>query len=313
MRIGIFGRDRSATEDPFARYIGAARRAAEDGFATFWLPQSFGTDALTVLAIIGREVPGIELGTAVVPIYSRHPLTLASQALTAQAASVPTGSGSSGSGGRVVLGIGLSHQVLVENTFGGSFDKPVRMLREYLSVLRPLLHGETVEFRGEVLTVASQVSVAAAPPCPVLVAALGPQTLRVAGRLADGTITWVTGPDTIERHTVPTIRDAAEQAGREAPRIVVGLPVCVTADERGARERANQLFSVYGTLPSYRAMLDREGAQGPGDVAVVGTADEVRSQLERLAEIGATDFIASEFGANPAEQAETRSVLRSLV
>ena len=308
MRIGIFGRDRSTTEDPFARYIGAARRAAEDGFATFWLPQSFGTDALTVLAIIGREVPDIELGTAVVPIYSRHPLTLASQALTAQAASTATGAG-----GRVALGIGLSHQVLVENTFGGSFDKPVRTLREYLSVLRPLLHGEAVDFRGEVLTVASQVSVAAAPPCPVLVAALGSQTLRVAGRLADGTITWVTGPDTVERHTVPTIREAAEQAGREPPRIVVGLPVCVTTDERGARERANQLFSVYGTLPSYRAMLDREGAQGPGDVAVVGTADGVLSQLERLAEIGATDFIASEFGANPDEQAETRSVLRSLV
>ena len=308
MRIGIFGRDRSTTEDPFARYIGAARRAAEDGFATFWLPQSFGTDALTVLAIIGREVPDIELGTAVVPIYSRHPLTIASQALTAQAASTPAGAG-----GRVALGIGLSHQVLVENTFGGSFDKPVRTLREYLSVLRPLLHGEAVDFRGEVLTVASQVSVAAAPPCPVLVAALGSQTLRVAGRLADGTITWVTGPDTVERHTVPTIREAAEQAGREPPRIVVGLPVCVTTDERGARERANQLFSVYGTLPSYRAMLDREGAQGPGDVAVVGTADGVLSQLERLAEIGATDFIASEFGANPDEQAETRSVLRSLV
>jgi F420-dependent oxidoreductase-like protein len=308
MRIGIFGRDRSATEDPFSRYVGAARRAAEDGFATFWLPQSFGTDALTVLAVIGREVPGIELGTAVVPIHSRHPLTMASQALTAQAASA-----SSGSGGRIALGIGLSHQILVENTFGGSFDKPVRLLREYLSVLGPLLHGEAVDFHGEVLTVASQVSVPAASPCPVLVAALGPQTLRVAGRLADGTITWVVGPDTIAQHTVPTIREAAEQAGREPPRIVVGLPVCVTGDVRGARERANHLFSVYGTLPSYRAMLDREGAAGPGDVAVVGTADDVRSQLERLAEIGATDFIASEFGANPDEQGETRAVLRSLL
>jgi F420-dependent oxidoreductase-like protein len=308
MRIGIFGRDRSTAEDPFVRYLSAARRAADDGFATFWLPQSFGTDALTVLAIIGREVPGIELGTAVVPIYSRHPLTLASQTLTAQAAATPAGAP-----GRIALGIGLSHQVLVEGTFGGSFDKPVRALREYLSVLRPLLHGEAVDFRGEVLTVASQVSVAAAPPCPVLVAALGTQTLRVAGRLADGTITWVTGPETIERHTVPTIRAAAEEAGREAPRIVVGLPVCVTTDERGARERANHLFSVYGTLPSYRAMLDREGADGPGDVAVVGTADDVRAQLEQLAAIGATDFIASEFGANPDEQRETRAVLRSLL
>ena len=301
MRIGILGRERSGSENPLDDCVADARAAVAAGFATFWLPQAYGLDALTTLAVVGRSVEGIELGTAVVPIYARTPLALASAALTTQAAV----------DGRFTLGIGLSHVTMVESVYGASFDHPVRDLREFLTVLAPLLRGEPVDFSGESVRVGGQVYVKNATPCSILVGALGPQTLRVTGQLADGTITWVTGPQTLERHTIPTISDAAARAERPEPRIVAGLPICVTADPAAARERADHVFEIYGVLPSYRAMLDREGAQGPGDVAIVGDEIAVRAQLERLAEIGVTDFAASPFGTRD-EQAATRAVLRAL-
>ncbi|MCJ7673117.1 MAG: TIGR03564 family F420-dependent LLM class oxidoreductase, partial [Acidimicrobiia bacterium] len=258
MRIGIFGGD--SANGPIDRIIDAARAAADDGFASFWLPQIFGMDALTALAVAGREVPGIELGTAVVPTYPRHPAMLAGQALTTQAAI----------GGRLALGIGLSHQVVIEAMFGYSFDKPVRHMREYLEILVPLVQTGSVSYAGETLTGRIGLDVKGATPFPILVAALGTKMLELAGTVADGTVTWMTGPATIESHVVPTIAGAAERAGRAAPRVGVGLPVCVTDDVTGARERAASLFEMYGTLPSYRAMLDKEGAGGPADVAIVG-------------------------------------------
>jgi 5,10-methylenetetrahydromethanopterin reductase len=215
-------------------------------------------------------------------------------------------------GGRLVLGIGLSHQPVIENMFGLSFDKPVRHMREYLEVLAPLLRGDAVSFRGETISANIGVDVKGATPVPLLLAALGPKMLELAGRVADGTATWMTGPATIADHIVPTITAAADAAGRPAPRIGVGLPVCVTDDEPQARAGAGELFAMYGTLPSYRAMLDREGAQGPADVAVVGDEDKVRGALDHLAAIGATDFVANIFGSSE-ERDRTRSFLQSLL
>lgn len=299
MRIGTM----FDTEKPFDNVVGQVASLHEAGIETAWASQIFAYDALTTLAAVGREVPGIGLGTAVVPTYPRHPVMLAAQALTVQAAT----------GGRLTLGIGLSHQVVIENVFGQSFEKPARHMREYLSILVPLLEGEQVSFRGETLSASTfgplQIS---APAPPVLVAALGDVMLGIAGRLASGTVTWMTGPETIESHVVPTIRKAAAEAGRPVPRIGVGLPVCVTDDVAAARAKAAEVFSIYGSLPSYRAMLDREGAAGPADVAIVGSESEVKAQVRRLAAIGTTDFCGAPFGTAEETKASI-GVLASLV
>ena len=283
MRIGVM----FDTEKPFDQVVDQVTGLRDAGIETAWASQIFAYDALTTIAAVGREVAGIGFGTAVVPTYPRHPVMLAAQALTVQAAT----------GGRLTLGIGLSHQLVIENVFGQSFEKPARHMREYLSILMPLLEGEQASFAGETLSASTfgplQIE---APAPPVLVAALGTTMLGIAGRMADGTVTWMTGPATIESHIIPTIRSSAEAAGRPEPQIGVGLPVCVTGDEAAARARAAELFVMYGTLPSYRAMLDREGAEGPADVAIVGTASEVQAQIRHLAEIGTTEFCAAPFG-----------------
>ena len=300
MRIGIFGGDTAArTIDDV---VADAKAAAADGFASYGLPQIFALDAMGVLAVVGREVPRIELATGVVPTYSRHPLTMAQQALTVQAAS----------GGRFVLGIGLSHQIVIENMFGLSFDKPVRHMREYLSVLMPLLHDGKASFQGETIRTEATIGVEPRVTPPVIVAALGEQMLKLAGTMADGTVTWMTGPATLASHTVPTITAAAERAGRPAPRIEASLPICITNDIEGARERAAREFQVYGFLPSYRAMLDREGAEGPADVAIVGDDATVEKQVLALADAGVTQFVASIYGARE-ERTRTRDLLKSML
>ncbi|MEX0664097.1 MAG: LLM class F420-dependent oxidoreductase [Acidimicrobiia bacterium] len=300
MRIGIFGG--LAANGPIDTMVDEARTAAAEGFATFWLPQIFGFDALTALAVIGREVPSIELGTAVVPTYPRHPAVMAQQALTTQAII----------GGRLALGIGLSHQLVIEGMFGYSFERPLRHMREYLDILVPLVRDGSVAQAGETLTGRVGLDIKGATSFPILLAALGPKMLDLAGAVGDGTVTWMTGPSTIESHIVPVINAAAERAGKPKPRVGVGLPVCVTDDADAARERAARNFEIYGTLPSYRAMLDREGAEGPSDVAVIGDEDHVRSQVEHLAAVGATDFVANAFGSSE-EQARTRALLQLLV
>ena len=283
MQIGVmFDVDR-----PFDDVLAQVHHLAETGIEAAWTSQIFSYDALTLLAVIGREVPGIALGTAVVPTYPRHPVMLAGQALTVQAAT----------GGRLHLGIGLSHQVVIENVFGMSFERPARHMREYLSVLVPLLAGEPAAFAGETIrsTTFGPLGVRTEAP-PVLVAALGETMLRLAGRMASGTITWMTGPQTVASHIIPTITEAAAEAGRPAPVVAVGLPVCVTDDPDAARAKAAEVFAIYGQLPSYRAMLDREGAAGPPDVAIIGTADEVADRVRHLASIGTTQFCGAPFG-----------------
>ncbi|MFC4111363.1 LLM class F420-dependent oxidoreductase [Nonomuraea zeae] len=293
MRYGYFLNEPQSS-DPIGGLRDQISQAADEGFASAWISNIFGLDAITALAAAGNQVPGIELGTAVVPTYPRHPAVLAQQAMTANAAL----------GGRFALGIGLSHKIVIENMYGYDFDRPGRHMKEYLSILVPATRGEHVKYDGETLKADIKLSTPGAG-LPVLVAALGPRMLKLAGAAADGTVLWMTGPKTVAEHIVPTITAAAAEAGREPPRVVCALPICVTDDPAGAVARANEVFSVYGQLPSYRAMLDREGAAGPGDVAIVGDEDTVLAKLAALAESGVTDFVGSAY----ANRDRTRSLL----
>ena len=301
MRIGVSLRDPSGPS-PMTVLREELQRAADDRFASAWMSNIFGVDALTALAVAGNGVPGIEVGTAVVPTYPRHPAALAQQARTVAAAV----------DGRLVLGIGLSHKIVIEDMFGYDFGRPILHMREYLAVLLPLLDKQPVSFSGA--TVRANIGLTTPSPgrVPVVVAALGAQMLRLAGEQTDGTILWMTGPATVRDHIVPVITAAAENAGRPSPRVVCILPVCVTDDRDRARERASRVFAIYGDLPSYRAMLDREGAAGPADVAIVGDEDTVAAQIASLAEAGVTDFVAGEYTTG-AEGARTRAFLRTLL
>ena len=302
MRIGASLAE-PAGPDALSALADQIRAAADEGFASAWMSNIFGLEALTALAVAGRQVPGIELGTAVVPTYPRHPAVLAQQALTTDLAL----------GGRLVLGIGLSHQIVIQDMYGYSFDRPARHMREYLAVLAPLLAGEPADFDGETVHAHIGLSVPRSrPKLPLLLAALAPQMLRLAGTKADGTILWMTGPATVRDYIVPTITAAAREAARPSPRVVCTLPVCVTDDPEQARVNANKAFAIYGQLPSYRAMLDREGAAGPGDVAIVGDEDSVGAQIRGLADAGVTDFVAGEY-ARGADGPRTRTFLRNLI
>jgi 5,10-methylenetetrahydromethanopterin reductase len=300
MRIGM-----SLTEPTGPGALAAFRdqlqQAADDGFASAWMSNIFGVDALTALAVAGSQVPGIELGTAVVPTYPRHPAVLAQQALTVSLAL----------GGRLALGIGLSHRVVIEDMYGYSFARPARHMSEYLSILLPLLDGENAAFDGETMRANIGLSVPRPGRVPVLLAAMAPAMLRLAGQRADGTILWMTGPATVRDYIAPAITQAAETAGRPAPRVVCILPVCVTDDPGQARARAAKVLAIYGQLPSYRAMLDREGAAGPADIAIAGDEDTVSAQIMALAGAGVTDFVALEF-ARGEEHQRTRALLTSL-
>jgi F420-dependent oxidoreductase-like protein len=285
MKIGLGIGAGVGEEGNLGQMLAAFERAEGAGFDAAWMPNIFGFDAVMMLALAGRVTNRIELGTFVVPTYPRHPVALAQQALTASAAT----------NGRFTLGIGLSHKVVIENMLGLDYSKPVRHMREYLSVLTPLLSGEQVRYRGEEYRVTARVTVPGAPKPPLLVAALGPQMLRLAGRMADGTATWMGGPRYLRETAIPTIRAAAAEAGRPDPRIVSGFPIAVTGRLDDAKEAAAKVFANYGALPSYRAVLDAEGAPGPADIAIIGSEREVEAQMRQLAADGVTDFNASIF------------------
>ena len=300
MKIGLF-----SFVDSIDGLTEMATTAASQGLDSLWIPQAFGPDTLTAIAVAGQSVDGITFATAVVPTYPRHPMALVQQALTVNAAI----------GGRLVLGIGPSHKSVVEGSWNISFDRPIRHLREYLEIIGPLLHEKSVRFDGETLTTRADIQIDAPAP-KLMMSALGPQLLKVTGRLADGTILWMTGPTTIAEHSAPVIREAAEEAGRPEPEVVAGFPVCVTdgseAETSAARERAAKSFAMYGTLPSYRAMLDREGYEGPGDIAIIGGAGEVEDRVRHLADAGVTTFAASEFGSRD-QRGATRDLLVSML
>ena len=283
--------------------VAAARQVEAAGLHNLWLANIFSFDAIATLAVVGREVPRIGLGTAVTPTYPRHPTAMAQQALTAAAAT----------GNRFTLGIGLSHQVVIETMLGLSFDRPAAHMKEYLQVLMPLLRGEAANFQGEEYRVAGvQLSVPGAEPVPTVVAALGPLMLRIAGELTDGTNTWMVGPKTMEGHIVKRLSTAAEVAGRPAPRVVGGVPIVLTGQPDEARQQIAQGLAMYGQLPSYRAMLDREGLAGPADIAIVGDENALRSGIERYRSAGVTDLNAAIMSVEPGAYDRTLAFLSSL-
>lgn len=285
--------------------LAQVQEAEAAGFPSVWVPNIFGGDAMTLCALAGRETSTIEIGTAVVPSFSRHPLYMAQQALTTQVATR----------GRFVLGLGPSHRVVIENMLGLSYDKPARHMREYVTIVKQIFETGTADFSGETYRVQGSVDVPGESPPPLLIGALGPLMRRVAGSLCDGTITWMTGPQTIAREVGPGVRKAAEAAGRPPPRIVTGIPICLTDDPEGARAGAGERFAMYGQLPSYKAMLDLEGVSGPAEIAIAGGEKALEAGIQRFADAGATDFQAAIFPHGPDGRASverTRSFLAEL-
>ncbi len=265
------------------------KRVEADGFGSAWAGNHLGHDAMTICALGGQATTTLELGTAVVPTYPRHPMVMAQQALTTNLACE----------GRFTLGLGLSHKFIVEGWQGLRWATPIRHLREYLEILNPLLDGERVEHEGQEFQVHlnnapfAQLEVPGAARPQVLIAALGPGMLKVTGELADGTSMFWCGPNYIEGTAVPIITKAAAGAGRPAPRIVAGIPIAVTDKEDSARESCGRIWEVYGKIFSYRNVIAAEGASGVADLAVVGDEASVRAQIKRLESIGVTDYNGS--------------------
>jgi F420-dependent oxidoreductase-like protein len=304
MRIGINGSTLIALGSPIAQIVDAAVEAEAAGFSSYWLAQLAIPDALTVVAMIGPRTSTIELGTAVIPTWPRHPLMLAGQALTAQEAT----------GNRVALGIGLAHKTTVESTFKIPFATPAKHMDEYLSVLLPAMRDRKVSFKGDIWSgeVEGFPGLPGAHPPAVLLAAMGPRMLQLAGERTDGSILWLSGPKAIAQQIKPALEAAADAAGRGAPRIVASVPVCVTPNPDQVRSVIGAMLAGYNELPSYRGVMDTEGAGGPADVSIVGSADEVRDGLAAFADAGATDFAAVEFFTNPDELAATRAALQGI-
>ncbi|MFT5012456.1 MAG: 5,10-methylenetetrahydromethanopterin reductase [Patiriisocius sp.] len=292
MRTGLMIGASDGPDGTISGLIKVAQDAEAKGYDNVWMANIFGLDAISTLSLLGHATTKLGLGTAVTPTYPRHPTAIAQQALTTAAAS----------DNRFSLGIGLSHKVVIEDMLGFSYDKPARHMREYLTVLGPLLKGESVSFAGEHFKINNvKLDVPGASNVPILVAALGPVMLKLAGELADGTVTWMTGPNTLADHIIPGIGKGAAAVGKPSPTIAAGFPIVLTNNADEAKAMIDRVLSIYGMLPSYRAMLDKEGAAGPSDVAIVGDEASLRASLKHLKEVGVTDLCASIV----AEDAET--------
>jgi F420-dependent oxidoreductase-like protein len=301
MRIGLFIAEAGVDGSDVKTVVEQARWAEAHGFSTGWVPHiPWSLDGLTSLALAGQVTERIELGTAVMQTWSRHPYAMAQQAFTTQAAV----------GGRLVLGLGPSHPEWVANAYGMSYDRPLRHVREYLSVLESafLLHGQ-VDFVGETYRSTSVLNVPGARDVPILLAALGPGMLQLAGERTSGTITWMGDERAHAEHVVPRITAAAESAGRPVPRVVAGLPVAVCDDAAAGRAEAAVRFAIYGEIPTYARMLARGDADGPADVCVVGTEREVEERLRSYATTGITDLLAAVFPVGDDDQGSRKRTL----
>lgn len=303
MRIGLPGGGSSVD-----KVVRQAERAEADGFTSLWYASAVAGDPLVAMALAGRATSTIELGTAVLQSYACHPVLQASRAAAVAAAIA--------SPGRFTLGVGPSHRPVVEGVLGASYDAPGRHTDEYVQILAGLLRGEQVRFAGDEFRVnAGPLTLVDGVEVPVLVSALGPRLLRVAGQHAAGTVLWMANARAVETHVAPRIRAAAADAGRLAPRIVAGLPVAVHDDVAEARSTAAEQFAAYGTLPNYQRILAHGGLAGPADAAIVGDEASVTAQIGALFEAGATDLWAAPFpvGADrSASRVRTRALLAGL-
>ena len=258
-----------------------AEFAGRIGAETYWLAQVWRMDSMTLIpSLAARSGPDLKFGTSIVASYLRHPVTLASQALTANLLV----------DGRFTLGVGLSHNFIIEGMFDIPFDRPLRHLGEYLDILVPALEQKPIDAHGDSVSYHGVIDVPGAPVPDLMLAALGPQMLRLCGSRTGGTITWMMGANSIAEFVIPTIHDAAERAGRPAPRVVVLVPVWITDDAASARAQTAENLAIYGQAPSYRSALDREGLAGPEDYAIIGSEDDAREQLARYDLPGVTEI-----------------------
>jgi len=317
MRIGIFIAETSPRGSTLEAVVAKARWAEASGLATGWVPHvPWSHDALTSLALAGRETSRIELGTAVVPTWSRHPYGMAQQALSTQAAC----------GGRLLLGIGPSHQMVAEGWYGASYARVIDHVREYVGVLEAAFAaqalanagergpggiGAPVRFAGERYRVESLLDVPGAAPVPIYLAALAPLMLRLAGERAAGTITWMGDERTHAEHVVPRLEAAARAVGRATPRVIAGLPVAVCDDEAAGRATAERRYGLYQQIPTYARMLARGDAKSPADVAVVGSEARVKARLRAYAAAGVSDLCAMVFPVGDGADARARSRRRT--
>lgn len=295
MRIGLFVSTRGGCS--LGEALERIQRTEAEGFRTAWVGQLDDFDALSLLALAGRITHRIELGTWVVPSYPRHPLVLAQQALTIQAAS----------GNRLTLAIGVSHRAIIERRLGLDFSAPARHMRGYLRALQPLLRGESLAGGEERASLSARIERPDAVPPPLLLAALGPAMLRLAGARADGAALWLGGRAYLEKFALPRLGAAAREAGRPWPRIVCGLPIAVTSRREQARISAARFLDPSAKLPSYRRVLERGGASEAADVAILGDEDEVIARLRELAALGVSDLNAVLFEIEGEREAHART------
>jgi F420-dependent oxidoreductase-like protein len=296
MRIGLWIDEEGKTIDQ----IGAAAKAAEDnGIDRVWFSQRLGWDALTLIAGVAPYTSTIGYAVGVVPVYPRHPLALAAQALSVQALI----------GNRLTLGVGASHPHMVEGMLGIPMDRPAAYVREYVEALGPLLAGEPTDYAGERLTARGQLEIAGADAPELILAALGPRMLKTAGELTAGTTTSWAGPEVIEGFIRPTIDAAATAAGRPRPQVIAGVCVAVTDDPVATRSWIGSQYGAAGDMPSYRAVLDRGGKAGPEDTAVLGDEETVAKELQRYADAGTTEFLVCPVGTDAEVERTVRFAL----
>ena len=300
MKVGLMVGEGSGAAPELKGVIERGQMAEKFGLDTAWIA-NIALDAMTASTALGGVTDRIEIGTAVVPIPTRHPVALSQQAASTQLACE----------GRFTLGIGLAHQFIVEGLWGLSYKKPAEQMRTCLEILEPVLRGEKVSLENERYSV-NHLSIPEGGNTPLLIAALGPIMLELAGRLSDGTITWATGIKTLENHIVPTINAGADAIGRPAPRVVAGFPVVLTKNLEKAREMSAEIFAMYAQIPSYRAMLDREGVDGIGELALVGDESTLREEIARLESVGVTDLCAFPLETEAGEAERTVQFLGSL-
>ncbi|TDC56779.1 LLM class F420-dependent oxidoreductase [Actinomadura sp. KC345] len=285
MRVGVMvGPERGDSAKKVARMIDDVRWAEEAGLDSAWIPQvPTDFDALIAVALMGASTSRIELGTAVVPLQAQHPIALARQALSAHAAA----------GGRLTLGVGPSHHWIVQDMLGLPYEKPAAYTRDYLDVLGVALRGPgDVDVENDTFAVHNPLGIGPVARMPVMLAALGPVMLKIAGERADGTVLWLADERAIADHVVPRITKAADEAGRPAPRVVAGIPVCLCAPSEvgAARERANRILGEAEVSPNYQRLLDHGDAEDVGDLCAAGDEEAIAARFRRFRDAGVTDL-----------------------
>ena len=285
MRLGVMiGAERGDMARKVAKLISDIEWADSAGLSTAWMPQvPDDFDLLTMVALMASHSTRIELGTAVVPLQAQHPIALARQALSVHAMS----------SGRLALGVGPSHHWIIRDMLGLPYDKPAAYTRDYLQVLSAALAGPgPVDVENDTFTVHSPTALGADTTMPVLVAALGPVMLQIAGEHADGTSLWMADEKAIAEHIAPKINKAAADAGRPQPRIVAGIPVtlCANSEIEAAKDRANRILAEAETSPNYQRLLDRGSARNVGDLCAAGDEESILKRFKQFADAGVTDL-----------------------